>query len=195
MLCAVFSISLAGCSFSLPFINNNQTPTYSPVPTGAETSTPDFGIDPEAFEDEDETPTLEEYVDYINTEYENMSDEERAELDGVNFKFQAKDNNILVMKVWVDGVAALVYGASNGDKDALAEYDDFLASNREEAENIHHEFLDGSEEDFGVKISGIEFWIMNDVNPDNLLIIFKNGQVVYDTVYGINLMDLGSAVS
>lgn len=197
LLCLILLTVMTGCSFELPFNFSNKTQTNTPEPTtGTTNNSPDYGINPETFENNNPA-TLEQFADKLNNEFANMTEEERKqqELEGINFSFQAKDNDILVVKAWIDGVASLVYRASVGDADALKEYEDFLVTNRDEVAEIQNTGLEKFETEFGFKVSNVEFWIMNDINPDNLLVIIKNGQVVYDTVYGINLIDLGSSTN
>ena len=198
LLCLILLTALTGCSFELPFNFSSNTQTSSPEPTAEiANNSPDYGINPETFPENSNPATLEELVDRLNDWYTNMTEEERKEqeLEGINFRFQAKDNDILVIKTWMDGIASLVYRASVGDTDALKEYEDFLITNRDDVAEIQNAGLEKFETELGFKVSNVEFWIMNDINPDNLLVIIKNGQVVYDTVYGINLIDLGSATN
>ena len=188
VLIIILSVLLCGCS--MPF-NNNKAGVPKPVVTPTPRPTTNEEID-EANNVEENNP-LQEIADNANEIFASMTDEEKKEegLEGVNISFEPKDENTLIMKIAEDGVAGLVYRASHGDSDALKEYDEYLITMRDGLPAFEKAIIEQVNDD-NVKLNGVEFWLMNDVNQDNKLVIIKNSQVVYDTVYEINLLDLGS---
>lgn len=194
VFCFALIVLLCGCSFDLPHIPAEKSPTNSSETIDEQKdSLLESGKNPKDAETKEESKKMaQEFADILNEEFANMSDEERKEagFEGIKMKCLIRDDSVFVIQVQIEGFAGTVYSASTGDKDALAVYDEILITNRDELANWKEDFGQ-SFEDFNIK--ELELWIMNDINPDNVLVILKNGQVVYDVVYGINLIDLGSS--
>ena len=95
-----------------------------------------------------------------------------------------EEDGVVSVTVWEDGIATAATLAKSNSS-AKDSWDEMVESFLE---------LDGSVEEL-LELTGHDDYdvmlaIANDLNTDNLLLVVYNGQVVYDTVNGINLMGL-----
>ncbi len=96
--------------------------------------------------------------------------------------------------MWIDGLASEAYFASQGNTETLDGYIEGLKELASQFAEIQSGLNDRLEE-AGLPATEIEVHLMNDVSPEKTIAIIKKGQVVYDTVTGLDLRSVGSKLS
>lgn len=113
---------------------------------------------------------------------------------GISCLLEVSDQGILILRLWIEGAASEAYFASRGNTETLNGYIEGLkeiASQSTEFQSVINDALTG----LGLPATEVELHLMNDVSPEKTIAIVKKGQVIYDTVTGIDLRSVGSDLS
>lgn len=86
------------------------------------------------------------------------------------------DEDVLVVSIWSDGVAEGAGLAKRGNAECAASWNELTAN----FEQLCKTTLEGAENN-GLDIS-VEYRVLNDINTDNILLMVRNGIVIYDAV-------------
>ena len=105
---------------------------------------------------------------------------------GTNYKV-SEDDGVLNVSVWNDGVAAGAMMAAQGNKETLEAWDDMRDGIVELSESIRT-LLDEN----GHRATSSTVSVINEVSRDRSVLIVQDGYVVYDYVYGIDMLGVGN---
>lgn len=105
---------------------------------------------------------------------------------GTNYKV-SEDDGVLNVSVWNDGVAAGAMMAAQGNKETLEAWDSMRDSIIELSESIRT-LLDEN----GHRATSSTVSVLNEVSRDKSVLIVQDGYVVYDYVYGIDMLGVGN---
>lgn len=104
---------------------------------------------------------------------------------GSNYSVK-QDDNMLIVSVWNDGVAAGAALAQQGNAEMINAWMG-MSDNMVVLCDSVRVLLDQN----GHTLTTAVVNVVNDANRDNLLLTVKDGAVVYDCVYGIDLLNIG----
>ena len=137
--------------------------------------------------------SLEYSLEDFASEYSALLNDEVSG-EGASCVLEVSDQGTLILRMWIDGLASEAYFASQGNTETLDGYIEGLKELASQFAEIQSGLNDRLEE-VGLPATEIEVHLMNDVSPEKTIAIIKKGQVVYDTVTGLDLRSVGSKLS
>lgn len=136
--------------------------------------------------------SLEDFASELTDLFNDLLIESSEE--GITCAIEVSDQETLILKLWIVGSANEAYFASLGDQETLDGYIEGLKEITSQFYDIQSGINDRLAE-VGLPVTEVEIHLMNDVSPDKTIAIIKKGQVVYDTVTGLDLRTVGSKLS